>query len=347
MRSARTWTLGSRLRRAVARARQRSPVGTGFVQRCRHPEATGNVVRTCRRRRSHLCPGSSSRRMVQSMDSLSGFSGIVGSSGTSMVRFASIGRITLADLTGKRLQACFSLLARQRTRNGTPIAPATVDRVRDTAGGPERRRPRGPPPRQPARSGPAGQAGPAAPGHLDRRAGRGLAPRRHPPAGRRLDAAAAHHLPHRSGERPARRLVVADRAAWPAPRRGRRTGPRRLGLRGPRADHQSAARRAAGELYCGPPKSRASYRTIALDEDGTRRLVDQAVRQATELLKHQFTDQRRSDARTRTGPGWRRGRPMFTYADGRPIRPEYLTHRFRQICKELGLPPIRLHDLRH
>ena len=38
---------------------------------------------------------------------------------------------------------------------------------------------------------------------------------------------------------------------------------------------------------------------------------------------------------------------MFTYADGRPIRPEYLTHRFRQICKELGLPPIRLHDLRH
>jgi Phage integrase family len=29
------------------------------------------------------------------------------------------------------------------------------------------------------------------------------------------------------------------------------------------------------------------------------------------------------------------------------IRPEYLTHRFPQICKELGLPPIRLHDLRH
>jgi integrase len=38
---------------------------------------------------------------------------------------------------------------------------------------------------------------------------------------------------------------------------------------------------------------------------------------------------------------------MFTYADRRPIRPEYLTHRFRTIIKELGLPPIRLHDLRH
>ena len=44
----------------------------------------------------------------------------------------SLGRITLADLTGKRLQACFSLLARQRTRNGTMIAASTVDRVRAT-----------------------------------------------------------------------------------------------------------------------------------------------------------------------------------------------------------------------
>jgi integrase len=38
---------------------------------------------------------------------------------------------------------------------------------------------------------------------------------------------------------------------------------------------------------------------------------------------------------------------MFTYADGRPIRPEYLTHRFGILIKELDLPPIRLHDLRH
>ena len=61
----------------------------------------------------------------------------------------------------------------------------------------------------------------------------------------------------------------------------------------------------------------------------------------------QFTEQRRSDSRARTGPGWRTGRAMFTYADGRPIRPEYLSHRFRQLCSDLGLPPIRLHDLRH
>jgi hypothetical protein len=44
----------------------------------------------------------------------------------------SLGPITLADLTGKRLQACFDLLARQRTRKGTLIAASTVDRVRAT-----------------------------------------------------------------------------------------------------------------------------------------------------------------------------------------------------------------------
>jgi integrase len=64
-------------------------------------------------------------------------------------------------------------------------------------------------------------------------------------------------------------------------------------------------------------------------------------------MEHRFSDQRRSDARARTGSGWRQGQSLFTYADGRPIRPEYLTHRFRVLVSELDLPPIRLHDLRH
>ena len=38
---------------------------------------------------------------------------------------------------------------------------------------------------------------------------------------------------------------------------------------------------------------------------------------------------------------------MFTDANGRPVRPEYLTHRFNTLVRELDLPPIRLHDLRH
>jgi hypothetical protein len=36
-----------------------------------------------------------------------------------------------------------------------------------------------------------------------------------------------------------------------------------------------------GELYCGPPKSRASYRTIAMDEVGTRSLATHPPRTAS------------------------------------------------------------------
>jgi integrase len=260
----------------------------------------------------------------------------------------SLGRITLADLTGKRLQACFDLLSRQRTKKGTLIAASTVDRVRATL-----------------RSA------------LNAAVREGLITV-NPLAQVRLDKPVRPHPViwtderveawRRDGIRPPvavwtlRQLITFlkgvehDRLAalwWLIALRGLRRG-EAAAL--DRDDLDSGARELTisrqlialpGELYCGPPKSRASYRTIALDQDGTRRLAEQTVVQAVELLRHQFTEQRRSDARARTGPGWRNGHAMFTYADGRPIRPEYLTHRFRQICKELGLPPIRLHDLRH
>ena len=260
----------------------------------------------------------------------------------------SIGRITLADLTGKRLQACFNLLSRQRTKNGTPIAASTVDRVRATLRSALNAA---------VREGLIA-ANPLAQVRLDKPV------RPHPViwTDERVEAW------RRDGTRPpvavwTLRQVVSfltgvenDRLAalwWLIALRGLRRG-EAAAL--DRDDLDSESRELTitrqlialpGELYCGPPKSRASIRTIALDEAGTRRLVDQALRQTVELLRHQFTDQRRSDARARTGPGWRQGRPMFTYADGRPIRPEYLTHRFRMLIKELDLPPIRLHDLRH
>jgi integrase len=260
----------------------------------------------------------------------------------------SIGRITLADLTGKRLQACFSLLARQRTMKGTLIAPATVDRVRATL-----------------RSA------------LNAAVREGLIAS-NPLAQVRLDKPVRPHPViwtderveawRRDGIRPPvavwtlRQLITFligvenDRLAalwWLIALRGLRRG-EAAALDCDDLDSEACELTISrqlialpGELYCGPPKSRASCRTVALDEDGTRRLAGQAIRQATELLRHQLASRPYPDSRARTGPGWRRGRPMFTYADGRPIRPEYLTHRFRQICKELGLPPIRLHDLRH
>ena len=38
---------------------------------------------------------------------------------------------------------------------------------------------------------------------------------------------------------------------------------------------------------------------------------------------------------------------VFTRVDGQPLAPEYLYRRFVALAAEHGLPPIRLHDLRH
>ena len=38
---------------------------------------------------------------------------------------------------------------------------------------------------------------------------------------------------------------------------------------------------------------------------------------------------------------------MFTALDGGPLTPDYLTQTFTQLVRASGLPPVRLHDLRH
>lgn len=38
---------------------------------------------------------------------------------------------------------------------------------------------------------------------------------------------------------------------------------------------------------------------------------------------------------------------VFAWGDGRPIRPDYLYHRFKALLKDNKLPEVRIHDLRH
>lgn len=38
---------------------------------------------------------------------------------------------------------------------------------------------------------------------------------------------------------------------------------------------------------------------------------------------------------------------VFTTETGQPLHPSYLTEQFEQMAMEAGLPPVRLHDLRH
>ncbi|MEV6903408.1 site-specific integrase [Amycolatopsis sp. NPDC051372] len=80
-----------------------------------------------------------------------------------------------------------------------------------------------------------------------------------------------------------------------------------------------------GRTVVCPPKTEASVRTLALDH---------VLRRALRKLG------------TRTGTGQPCGF-VFSRPGGRPFSPCYLTHTFTRLVAEAGLPPIRLHDLRH
>jgi Phage integrase family len=83
----------------------------------------------------------------------------------------------------------------------------------------------------------------------------------------------------------------------------------------------------------GPPKTAASRRTIALDRVTI-----------TVLRAHR---RRQEKERALAGQAWTDTRYVFTTTDGQPLHPDYLTRRFRSLVEESGLPPVRLHDLRH
>jgi integrase len=83
----------------------------------------------------------------------------------------------------------------------------------------------------------------------------------------------------------------------------------------------------------GPPKTVASRRTIALDRTTVAVLRAHRRRQEAE--------------RVAAGWAWRDSGYVFTAADGQPLHPDFLTRRFRLLVQRSGLPPVRLHDLRH
>lgn len=86
-----------------------------------------------------------------------------------------------------------------------------------------------------------------------------------------------------------------------------------------------------GQDLLGPPKSASSRRTIALDKV-TVGVLRGLWRQYRKLLK--------ATGRNRDGY-------VFVDANGRRLRPDYLTRRLAKLIAECGLPPVRLHDLRH
>jgi integrase len=83
----------------------------------------------------------------------------------------------------------------------------------------------------------------------------------------------------------------------------------------------------------GTPKTAKGRRTITLDGGTVAALREHRKNQAVERLL--------------MGSGWRDNDLVFCHVDGTMLHPERFTRSFREAVQRLGLPAIRLHDLRH
>ncbi|MFF5260061.1 tyrosine-type recombinase/integrase [Actinomadura viridis] len=88
-----------------------------------------------------------------------------------------------------------------------------------------------------------------------------------------------------------------------------------------------------GHLTACPPKTASSARVIALDRTTVSAL--RAHRRLQRIEQEQ------------AGGGYRDSGYVFTHTNGDPLAPDRLSCTFRALIAEHGLPPIRLHDLRH
>jgi integrase len=88
-----------------------------------------------------------------------------------------------------------------------------------------------------------------------------------------------------------------------------------------------------GRLAICPPKTAHSTWVIALDHTTVAALRAHRDRQRAEAGAY--------------GPGYRTSGLVFTNLNGDPMAPDRLTRTFRALARGAGLPPVRLHDLRH
>lgn len=86
-----------------------------------------------------------------------------------------------------------------------------------------------------------------------------------------------------------------------------------------------------GTLVHCPPKTENSHRVVVLDRTTIK-----------ELRRHRAVQIAEADARGVAPSGF-----VFTNRRGQPLRPDYLYREFVKAVAAAGLPPIRLHDLRH
>jgi integrase len=88
-----------------------------------------------------------------------------------------------------------------------------------------------------------------------------------------------------------------------------------------------------GHLVFTRPKTRSSEASVPLTERAVGALLDQRLRQDTEWAEW---------------AEWAEdGDLVFARESGEPLRPDFVTKRFRALAVTAGLRQVRLHDLRH
>ncbi len=81
------------------------------------------------------------------------------------------------------------------------------------------------------------------------------------------------------------------------------------------------------------PKSKTSRRLLTLPSMTVEALIEHKAKQ--------------NDEKRLAGAGYNDQDLIFTWPDGTMIKPDYVSREFKMILKELGLPIVRFHDLRH
>jgi integrase len=245
-----------------------------------------------------------------------------------------LGQILLADLRTAHVQAMFTAITRQREAEGRPVTVATLARIKATLR---------------AALNAAIRAGyladnPACHAEL--------------PPGRRprpvVWTTARVREWERTGIRPPVAVWMPAQTAWflnsiqgdrlyaayhlialRGLRRGEAAGLRwcDVDLEGATAVISQQLQQYGGHLAACPPKTGSSERAVALDRTTV-----------TVLRRHRAAQEAECAA---MGAGYHDSGYVFTGIQGDPMAPGRLSRRFRQLSAEAGLPPVRLHDLRH
>lgn len=90
---------------------------------------------------------------------------------------------------------------------------------------------------------------------------------------------------------------------------------------------------ARRELVVGKSKTDAGKRRVALDDRGVGALVAWQIAQGAERLAW--------------GAAYVESGTVFTYEDGRPLKPQYVTRLFEKLRTKAGLPKMTFHGQQH